>query len=188
MRSVTIAILATVSVLSAANAPVRQALTATEVVFSYSRPDATACTWAVSTSATYSPLVAELVGSQSDSATLGARWFLVGHTSALSASTAYYWQQTCGAEVYTGTFTTPAVLTGGSGAIYLSMGEMTVADNATVSYGLTSALGSTVNAPCTPGCAFTINSTSGAILFYSIAYKNGADTINAGSVHVAVVP
>jgi hypothetical protein len=161
--------------LYAAKGPTQMAVTSAEVAFRYSRPDTTACTWEMSTSSTYSPLVDNLVNNQTDSGAVGERWFIV---IALGPSTLYYWRQTCGTEVYTGTFTTRPLETAPSGSsAHISLGGAPSATSATFQYGGTTTLGNSLTVPCTPACTADLPVATGALLFYRYAYYNGADAV-----------
>ena len=99
-------------------------VTNTQAVLSYNAPDVSACTVKVSEDPSYSPLVkavntALFPGSDSDGGGATARTFVVGkrltetspadsrnYSLALQADTRHYYQITCGASVYTGSFTT----------------------------------------------------------------------------------
>lgn len=169
--------------LFAARAPIQQALTSTGVAFKYSRPDAVTCTWEASTSATFTPLA----DSGPDSGVQGTRWFVLGASTPLAASTHYYWRQTCDAEVYTGQFTTLVTVTPVVTTTSFSSGGHPYANKARLEYGLTPALGSSIDADCTPLCQVTgIPITKDSFLFVKLSYLNETDVVATGEIRLVV--
>ncbi len=97
--------------------------TNTQAVVSYTAPDAGACTWVVSESPSYSPLVHDVdsslfAGANSDGGGAVSRNFVIGkrlygtaldakiYSRSLQADTTHYYQRTCGAQVTSGSFVT----------------------------------------------------------------------------------
>lgn len=175
--------------LSAANAPVQQGVTSKQIAWSYFRNDATVCIWEVSTSNTYSPLVADTVGALGqDTGVAGQRWFTVGAGTALDATAVYYWRQTCDAEVYTGQFTTLAAITPVASTTSISTGGAPRANKMRLEYGPTPSLGSAIEGACTPRCSITgIPVTKDSLLFAQHSYLNETDVVNQGRVYLVVV-
>ena len=172
-------ILAAATMAFAASAPVIQGMTSKQIAFRYSRPDAAPCTWAVSVNADYSNPVAD---SGQDSAAEGIRWFVAGAGGALSPATVHYWQQTCGSEVYAGSFTTLAAGLTGTTDVYVSLGGAEKANGATFLWGPTPALGNQATAVCKPRCSAVFTVDHDSLMFYNHWFKNGEDAITAPGV------
>ncbi len=170
----------------AASAPVIQGMTSKQIAFKYKRPNATPCTWAVSVNADYSNPVAD---SGQDSAAEGVRWFVVGAGHALSPATVHYWQQVCGSEVYSGSFTTLAAGLTGTTDVYISLGGTDRANASTFLWGPTTALGSTLDVVCAPTCSATFVVDHDSLLFYRYVFKNDSDVVAGagGAIRVMAI-
>lgn len=187
MKRVLISFMLLAAVLFAASAPTQMGVTSKQVAFRYHRSDTTPCTWEVSEDPSYSPVVAELSSGGADGGEVGERWFVVGGTTPLTSGKAHYWRETCGSEVYTGTFTTLAAGSSGTTQFNTIFGGHPYANRLTFEYGTTPALGSSVDATCSPGCPVQVTVSYDSLLFYRHIYKNETDTVGTGNLQLMVL-
>jgi hypothetical protein len=166
-------------------------ITSTAAVLAYAAPTSSTCTAILSTAPTYSPLHADTDtgGEQSDdrsgNITDGLqRQFVFGGSSALSASTRYWYKLTCGTRVMVGQFQT---LPTGSGTLYTTIRLGSQAHpKALVQYGTTASLGTeTAQVDCSTGCSVTFPATAGQITYWRHAIADAGGTVQAtGAIKV----